>query len=65
MPHVLFHLASEFRHGPTTVAAIVPVGNGRHAVMLVRRLDEVMVKGALYRSLKAAREAAEIAALTP
>jgi hypothetical protein len=64
MQNVLFHLASEIRFGPSKLAAIMPVGRGRHAVMTVRREDEVITQGALYRSLKAAREAATIAALT-
>ncbi len=64
MEHVLFHLASEIRVGPVTVGAIMPVGRGQHAVMCVRRQDKVITHGRLYRSLKAAREAATIAALT-
>jgi hypothetical protein len=61
MENVLFHLASEFRHGPTIIAAIMPVGGGQHAVMIVGREDHAIMRGALYRSLKAAREAAVIA----
>lgn len=64
MQNILFHLASEFRIGPANLAAIMPVGGGKHAVMTLRRHDEAIMKKALYRSLKAAREAAAIAVLT-
>ena len=64
MQNVLFHLASEIRVGLDTVAAIMPVGRGKHAVMVVRLEDKMITQGKLYRSLKAAREAATIAART-
>ena len=65
MENVLFlHLASEVRVGPATFAAIVPIGRGQHAVMVVRREDKAIMQGTSYRSLKAAREAATIAART-
>jgi hypothetical protein len=64
MENVLFHLASEVRFGHASIAAIMPVGRGIHAVMVVRRDDKAITQGTLYRSLKAAREAATIAART-